>query len=62
MSNIELKKSDIPFWFGGDGVLKVDVNVVDPMGKTPGLILMLPKIYYEFLISSVMTRTPAVLT
>ena len=35
MSNIELKKTDIPFWFGGDGVLKVDVNVVDPTKPIP---------------------------
>ena len=35
MSNIELKKTDIPFWFGGDGVLKVDVNVLDPTKPIP---------------------------
>src|ERR1700750_2757992 len=35
MSNIELKKTDIPFWFGGDGTLKVNVNVVDPAKPIP---------------------------
>jgi hypothetical protein len=35
MSNIELKKSDIPFWFGGDGTLKVELNVLDPTKEIP---------------------------
>ena len=35
MSNIVLKKTDIPFWFGGDGVLNVNVNVVDPTKPIP---------------------------
>jgi hypothetical protein len=35
MSNIELKKTDIPFWFGGDGTLKVNVNVIDPTKPIP---------------------------
>ena len=35
MSNIGFKKTDIPFWFGGDGQLNVDVNVVDPTKPIP---------------------------
>lgn len=35
MSNIELKKTDIPFWFGGEGALKVNLNVTDPTKPIP---------------------------
>lgn len=35
MSTLELKKADIPFWFGGDGTLKVAVNVLDPTQPIP---------------------------
>lgn len=35
MSDIELKKTDIPFWFGGDGSLKVNLNVTDPTKPIP---------------------------
>jgi hypothetical protein len=35
MSNLTFKKADIPFWFGGDGALNVNVNVVDPTKPIP---------------------------
>jgi hypothetical protein len=36
MADIELKKSDIPFWFGGNGTVKVHAEVIDPTKPIPG--------------------------
>jgi hypothetical protein len=35
MADIEIKKSDIPFWFGSDGTLRIHANVVDPTKPIP---------------------------
>ncbi len=35
MADIDLKKSDIPFWFGGNGIVKVHANVIDPTKPIP---------------------------
>src|SRR3954464_11314183 len=35
MPDIDLKKEDIPFWAGGDGVLRVHLSVSDPTAMLP---------------------------